>query len=384
VKQGFKTIDTDLHLIEPTDLWDRRLEEPYRSRTRITFRAGGHLEVSGYQFDLNGISWSPAQGFVMKQSMRRWEEHPHLAQAHLNCNPQLYLEGMDTEGIDIAVLVPTIGFLITTVDGIEPDHALALCRVYNDWASEFASEAPDRFRFWGWLPRQSADLAAEEARRCVQDLGAAGVAITSGAVDGRLLSDPFFEPLWQAIDHLDVPLGIHLYGSAPAMNDDLGRRYHGQPRADAAFATMNGIFHAMTSVPELITAGVLERYPRVRPMLMEVGSSWLLWLLERMDGMWEMYAPDADVRLPLAPSEYFRRQCYVAVECDEDAVQHLVDHGLRDNLVFTTDYPHHDSPYPEGVSTFVAQALSDEDKQKILWDNATALFRRNFASSPVS
>jgi predicted TIM-barrel fold metal-dependent hydrolase len=95
-----------------------------------------------------------------------------------------------------------------------------------------------------------------------------------------------------------------------------------------------------------------------------------------MDGMWDMYAPEADVELSMKPSDYVRRQAYVAAECDEDAVQYLVDYGLLDNLVFTTDYPHHDSPYPEGVSSFLRQPISDEAKRQILWDNAQQLFRR--------
>ncbi|HEY8215539.1 MAG TPA: amidohydrolase family protein, partial [Acidimicrobiia bacterium] len=56
--------------------------------------------------------------------------------------------------------------------------------------------------------------------------------------------------------------------------------------------------------------------------------------------------------------------------------QYLIDDGLLDNLVFTTDYPHHDSPYPEGVSSFLEQPISDDAKRRILWENAQALFRR--------
>jgi hypothetical protein len=30
--QGFRTIDSDLHLMEPDDLWLNYLDEPYRAR----------------------------------------------------------------------------------------------------------------------------------------------------------------------------------------------------------------------------------------------------------------------------------------------------------------------------------------------------------------
>ena len=374
MKDGFRVIDTDLHVIEPPTLWDERLPEPYRSQTKIEFRAGGHLEVSGYRFELGAVRFNTASEMVITQSQRRWERDPHLAEAHMNASPDVYRKGMDAEGIDVAVLVPTLMFLLTTCDGLPGDHALALCRAYNDWAHEFVSADPDRFRYWAWLPRQAPDLAAEEAERAVRELGAAGVAITSGAVDGHLLSDPRFEPLWQAATRLDVPVGIHLYGTAPGMRDDVQSRFTGQPNANLAIATMNGIYHGQSCLPELIGAGVPERHPELRLMVMEVASTWLLWLLDKMDGMWAMYGPDTDVTLTMHPSDYVRRQFFITVEADELALPYLVDQDLTDCLVFSTDYPHHDSPWPEGVRTLLGRPISDVAKRKILWDNAQRVF----------
>lgn len=376
MKHGMRVIDTDLHLIEPLTLWDQRLPEPYRSQTRVAPDHEGHRKVTGYEFQIGERRFSPAQWLIQKQSLRRWQESPHLGQAQTDCNPELYLEGMDTEGVDLAVLVPTIAFLITTVDGVDPAHALALCRVYNDWAAEFARANPERFKFWAWVPRHDATMAAYEARRAVEQLGAAGVAITSGAVDGHLLSDAHFEPLWQEIERLDVPLGIHLYGSARACRDDHnGHRYESHQNADLVRVTLNGLYQGLAALPELIFGGVLERHPRLKPLVMEIGSSWLFWLLWRMDEEWELYHPDVDYTLSLKPSDYVRRQCFVTVDADEWPVRYLVDAGLGDNLVFTTDYPHHDCAYPEAVNAFVAlEGISHAAKEKILWENATRLF----------
>ena len=51
------------------------------------------------------------------------------------------------------------------------------------------------------------------------------------------------------------------------------------------------------------------------------------------------------------PSEYFREQCYVSVECDEATVGQYVDWFGDDNVVSSTDYPHGDSQYPHAVDT---------------------------------
>jgi predicted TIM-barrel fold metal-dependent hydrolase len=78
--------------------------------------------------------------------------------------------------------------------------------------------------------------------------------------------------------------------------------------------------------------------------------------------------------LSMPPSEYFRRQAFCAVECDEGLVAQVVDAIGDDLLVTTTDYPHGDSKYPDAMNRFLALPLSDASKRKILWDNAIRLY----------
>ncbi len=130
----------------------------------------------------------------------------------------------DMDGIDVAILTPTLGLHVMAIDGVEQEHALALCRTYNDYVAEFASENPERFKIWGWLPRQAPALAAREARRYVEELGAVGVAMTNGGVDGTVLTDTAFEPLWAEVERLGVPLGLHVFGQS-TFADDLRHRY---------------------------------------------------------------------------------------------------------------------------------------------------------------
>jgi uncharacterized protein len=108
---------------------------------------------------------------------------------------------------------------------------------------------------------------------------------------------------------------------------------------------------------------------------MESGASWLPWLLWRLDEKWETFAEDLDYTLELKPSEYFRRQCYAVVECEEDVAKYVIDYMGDDHLLISTDYPHHDSPFPDGVKTFLGlEGISRESKRKILWDNGARLF----------
>lgn len=379
MRDRFYVIDSELHLEEPPDLWARLLPEPYRSRTRVLMPPEGHLKAGGKRYEFDGKVLGDTAAFstlVQKQSVSRVNSDPHLAKARTNCKPEIYLEGMDIEGIDIAVLMPTIMLQMATQDGLGPDHALALCRVYNDWAHEFCQGKPDRFRFWGWLPRQDASLAAQEARRCIEELGAVGAAMPYLAVDGRLLSDAFYDPLWEELNRLQAPVGLHPASSA--MKDDIRWRYVGHPRSQLTARVTHEASRVMSSLAELILGGILERYPSMKCVVMESQVSWLPWLLARMDHLWEMFGPFEDYSLSLSPTEYFRRQCYAVVDCDEELSRYAVDYGLGENLLVSTDYPHHDSPFPNGISGFLGlEGLNEETKRAILWANGARLFRLN-------
>jgi uncharacterized protein len=376
MKNGFKAIDAELHLEEPLNLWELNLPEPFRSLTRVSGPPKGQQD-GGKRFELGGAvgenSMNESAQLVQKQSARKLREEPRLLRARTECTPEVYQEHMDVEGIDVAILMPTLMLGMTAMDDADPAHINAVCRVYNDWAAAFTRGNPDRFKFWAWVPRQDARLAAEEARRCVEELGAVGAAMPSPALNGHILSDETFYPLWTELEHLGVPIGFHPAGSR--LKDDIRARYRGHRRTGVIQRTVSRQFYAATAVAELILSGALDDFPRLQVVVMEAGVSWLPWLLWWMDEQWEMFAPDVDYKLAMKPPEYFKRQCYAVVDCTEDIARYTIDYGLADRLLISTDYPHHDSPFPNGLDIFLSHTgISDADKRLILWDNAARLF----------
>ncbi len=376
-KRGFSVIDTELHLEEPLDMFDKHLEEPFRSMTRVSGPAEGRLKDGGKRFELGSHvgdnSANESAQLVQKQSARRLREEPRLLEARTDCRPEVYLRHMAVEGVDVAILMPTLMLGLSAMDDIDPSHMAALCRVYNNYAYEFTRGDPARFKFWAWVPRHDPDLAAQEARRCVQELGAVGAAMPSPAVNGNLLSDDFYYPLWTELQRLNVPIGFHPSGGR--LRDDVRSRYRGHRRTGVIQRTIARQFYAGTAVAEMILGGALEDFPHLEVVVMEAGVSWLPWLLWWMDEQWEMFEPDVDYHLSLRPSEYFARQCYAVVDCSEDIARYTIDFGLGERLLMSTDFPHHDSPFPNGVDMFLGHTgISDAAKRAILWDNGARLF----------
>lgn len=381
-RQGYRIIDSELHVLEPHDLWERRLPAPWRERTRVFAPPGRHLDTGHLGVDLDGKGYPlPEVGpegkarLVHRQATRRWRAEPSLARHRAAPSAAGWVEAMDAEGIDVAILSPTLALMLLAVDGVAPAHAAALCRVYNDHAAEFASHDSQRFRTWAWLPRQAPEEAAAELRRCVEEHGAVGGAMTTAGVDGTVLTDPQFEVLWDELERLDVPLGLHLSGLTH-VRDDVGHRYVGHARTEVVRMAVRSPFYTHTALAELVLGGVLADHPALRIVVQESNVGWLPWLAWRMDGLWETYGPDQDHGLDRSPSDYVREQVWAVVDADETVARHAVEALGDQRLLWSSDFPHHDSTFPGATDTFLGlPGIPAGSKRRILWDNGAALYR---------
>jgi predicted TIM-barrel fold metal-dependent hydrolase len=88
--------------------------------------------------------------------------------------------------------------------------------------------------------------------------------------------------------------------------------------------------------------------------------------------------------LKLKPSEYFRRQCYVSAEADEELLYHVIEVLGDRNVLFATDFPHPDAKYPQAVKQFLElPRVSPAQKARIMWDNALTFYGFDAASLPT-
>jgi predicted TIM-barrel fold metal-dependent hydrolase len=130
----------------------------------------------------------------------------------------------------------------------------------------------------------------------------------------------------------------------------------------------------MAAIASMTAGGVLERFPRLRVAFLEGNCSWLPWLLWRLDEYWQMSSEGEDAPLRMLPSEYFRRQCFISVDADEDQVASVIQTLGDEVLVFSTDYPHPDSHFPEATTRFLDLPIPPESRGRILWDNCARLY----------
>ena len=369
---GFKVMDSDMHVMEPADLWQRYIDPAFRDRAPIGRSSNPRdmaMEVEGHLIPIQEEK-SPRY-YELRSKVDEVQAEDYIRPIERGWDPTSQLEAMDIEGIDVTVLFPSRGLMPLGFDGLDPRLADAIARAYNDWLFDFCQTDPNRLYGAAMLAVQDLELAVREVRRAVEQLGFRGVFIRPNPVSGRNWHDPYYDPLWAEIQEQGVPLGFHEGGRV--FLPQVGSQFESNTLYHTCAQPMNQML-AMVSV---IGGGILERFPRLQVAFLEGNCSWVPWMLWRLEEHMELESYGGSIEHPdltLTPIEYFRRQCYVSVECDEDPARYLVDWLGDDNVVFSTDYPHRDSKYPHAVEQFLGQPMSDDTKRKFLWDNCARLY----------
>jgi predicted TIM-barrel fold metal-dependent hydrolase len=396
MSKSWNFIDSDAHVIEPRDMFERYLEPKYRAQMPVAW-ADYQGEPLAFGFEIrvpkpSGGEYVMPFGNDPLTGRNRIDMHSRLASfdggarvalpghdeayaefARQGFPPEMYALAMDRSGIDYMVVYPTSGLLTTAVPDLPADTATAYRRAYNNWLHDFCAAAGDRVLGTAAVDLRDAEEAAREARRCVKEFDFKAVYINPVPVGEHRLYDDFYEPLWNTLEDLDVPLAIHT-GTGNAADQML---YHYLPRLRTAQTTVAFTIGNMLACTALIMGGVLEQHPRLRVVHLESGAGWVPFWLDRLAASVQGGLRGLDIPgLTMHPVEYFQRQCFISADQDDPGIKHVIASLGDDNIVTATDFGH-----PEGRRyTVAAQEILElpdvslVSKKKMMWDNALRLY----------
>jgi predicted TIM-barrel fold metal-dependent hydrolase len=352
-----KTIDADGHVNEMGQL-DDYVESKHRD---VLTLAPWTLQVPPEPDITPMATWDPA---VFNQLA--------LPGGH---DPAVRLKDMDAEGIDIAVLYPTL--LLHYIEN--PEQFGALCRAYNNWLYDYCGADRDRLVGVGVVPLQDPPAAIAEMERVVEQLDFKAVMIRPAPYIGmRKLHDPVYEPFWDAAASLGCPIGVHPYPFSDMPNTVRLLHLDDDSRGDPSegLTLRQGLGNAldmMCATGWFAAGGICERFPQLKVAILEGSGGWMCTMLERFDHQFKVFGSRYQKTLP---SEVFVRQCWVSFDPDEVALAFTAGHLGADRVLWASDYPHPDAKISGIVEELrhATAALTEEDRALVTGTNAASFY----------
>jgi 5-carboxyvanillate decarboxylase len=220
---------------------------------------------------------------------------------------------------------------------LDRDRAVAMATLANDQLGEACRRHPDRFSGLTAVAPQDPEVAAAEIGRGVHDLGFKGVIINSHT-QGEYLDNPKFWPILEAAEALDTPVYLHPNTPPKSMIGPLLEA--GLDSAIYGFAVETGM-HLL----RIITAGLFDRFPRLRMVVGHLGEALPFWLY-RLDFMHaaQVAAGRYESMKPIQrrPSDYLRSNVWVTTSGMPwaPAIMFCREVLGADRVMYAMDYPY--------------------------------------------
>jgi predicted TIM-barrel fold metal-dependent hydrolase len=281
---------------------------------------------------------------------------------------------MDEQGIDRALMFPTLASLIEERlrEDVELTHAAI--HALNQWMHEtWTFDYEGRIFAVPVITLPIVERAIEELEWVVER-GARAVLIRPAPVPGyrgpRSFGLPEFDPFWRRAVEADVLVAMHSSDSGYERytNEWMGSDSEMLPFQPQAFRMLAQWRPIEDAVSALICHGALSRFPQLKVAVIENGSSWVEPLLRNLADVYKKMPQD----FLEDPIEVFRRSIHISPFWEEDlgALAGLIG---DERVLFGSDYPH-----PEGLAepaTYVHQlaGVADETVRKIMGGNLARL-----------
>ncbi len=286
-------------------------------------------------------------------------------------DPVERLKDMDIDQVDAEILYTDIG-AGAGFYALPGEAGPAAFRAFNSAALEWASVDPKRLLTVYVLPLNDLDAAVKEVERIAAEGGRA-IQFPLYPTELGLESywDASYDRLWGVMSEVGIPVSSHV-----GANSYLSHLMAIDPTpAKGIFQSLPPIFMAEV-LGSWIVSGILERFPKLRIVMVESGLGWIPYYLDRLDRLkWRHGWDTFDGMIKEKPSFDWKRQMAAVFEEDEFGIQNRHAIGVE-NLMWATDYPHPDCTWPD--SQKVLQEHFDgvpvEEMRLIVGGNAARIY----------
>jgi predicted TIM-barrel fold metal-dependent hydrolase len=386
-KDKYFMVSADSHANEPLDFLTSRITDPdYKDRlprVRVDDEGIQWLHTDGWPPQRVSVPSGRTDLLPEMESFENYEvlnpytdrmEDQDILRAAAGRSVEQRLEHNAADGVDAEVVFPQKGILAYATP--DPVFAGMMTRAWNRWALETFKDEFHRI-----MPM--AQIAAGDVENAILEVqwaalnGFHGIMVSNRPVFNRIdqplnrleYNDKMFEPFWAAIEETGLPLVFHVG------NGEDPRAVGGKGGAIINFHAAMG--SGIDPLVTLIASGVFERFPKLKGGVIEAGSGWIPWVLNSMDHSYRAHHMWVRPVIPELPSHYFRTNCFASTLEHPGMMDTLVELGLEDNLMWSSDYPHHEGSYPYSKLSIEREMknLTEDQRTKILGGNATRIFK---------
>jgi predicted TIM-barrel fold metal-dependent hydrolase len=378
--------DADNHLYETRDSLTKFLPDRYRrvidyvdvrGRTKIVVRGQISEYIPNPTFEVVARPGAQEEYFRKgnpegKSRREIFGEPMRSIPAFREPAPRLQL--MDEQGIDRALMFPTLASLVEERLRDDPEATHAVVHALNQWIYEtWQFDYEGRIFATPVITLPIVERAMEELDWVVRR-GARVVLVRPAPVPGfrgpRSFGLPEFDPFWEKVVEHDVLVAMHSSDSGYERytNDWMGSDSEMLPFEPQAFRMLSAWRPVEDAVSALVCHGVLSRFPALKVAVIENGSSWVEPLLKNLADVYKKMPQD----FLEDPVQVVKRNISISPFWEEDlgALAELI--GVE-RVLFGSDYPH-----PEGLedpASYVQElaGLPEESVRKIMGGNLARL-----------
>jgi predicted TIM-barrel fold metal-dependent hydrolase len=396
-KLDFPVFDADNHLYETQDAFTRYLPKAYESliqyvevkgRTKIAIKNRISNYIPNPTFNVVAPPGADELKYKLENPDSKSKPGDKLLETPPRSVPSIpayfepgpRLELMDELGIGRAIMWPTLASVLEERLADDPVATHVAIHAFNQWMlDQWGFNHEDRIYPAPVITLPIVDRAIEELEWVVER-GSKVILIRPAPVpdfNGRRRSFALreFDRFWKAVQDADVLVGLHSSDSGlnRYLNEFEGNEFEHLPfKGKSTFTELlyldsRPILDTMTSV---IGHGLASRFPDLRILAVENGSSWVRPLLAKLEKLYgrrpELFEED--------PVAAFKRNIWVHPFHEEDVVGLTRLLGVE-NVCFGSDYPHPEGMYDPLTYVDELDGLSNADQAKIMGGNVAEILR---------